>query len=130
VIVDLEHITEEICEILCENAEQPAGRGCGYGITEDGQAEILAVIKRILPQTEKESIMKEQKIYHVTVAEKIEDLIETTGIIQGINRTVLFDGKVSAVTERSAEAKAKKHIKSEYDEDNLEVKVEAVNFSG
>ena len=74
--------------------------------------------------------MKEQRIFAVTVVEKIENIIEATGVIQGIDRKVLFDGKISAVTERSAEAKAKKTIKKAYDEDNLEVKVEAVNFPG
>ena len=74
--------------------------------------------------------MKEQRIFSVVVVEKIENIIEATGVIQGINRNLLFDGKVSAVTERSAEAKAKKTIKKSYDEDNLEVKVEAVNFPG
>jgi hypothetical protein len=72
--------------------------------------------------------MKEQRIFEVVVVEKIENLIEATGVIQGIDRNVLFDGKVSAVTPRSAEAKAKQTIKSKFDEDNLEVKVEAVNF--
>lgn len=70
--------------------------------------------------------MKEQKVYHVTVVEKIENTIEATGVIQGIDRKVLFDGLVSAVTQRSAEAKAMKGIKA--DPDNLEVKVESINF--
>ena len=74
--------------------------------------------------------MKEQRIFSVVVVEKIENTIEATGVIQGIDRKVLFDGKIPAVTERSAEAKAKKTIKKAYDEDNLEVKVEAVNFPG
>ena len=72
--------------------------------------------------------MKEQNIYHVTLVEKIDNVIEATNVIQGIDRKILFDGKVSAVTQRSAEAKAM--IGIIVDSDNLEVKVEAVNFPG
>jgi hypothetical protein len=75
--------------------------------------------------------MKEQQIYSVLVVEKTEDIIEATGIIQGISRKVLFDDKVSAVTARAAEQKALKTAKcAKADPDNLEVKVEAVNFPG
>lgn len=74
--------------------------------------------------------MKEQKIYSVLVAEKTEKLHEGSGVLRGIDRKVLFYGKVSAVTPRSAEAKAKKEIEGEYDEDSLEVKVDVVNFPG
>jgi hypothetical protein len=75
-------------------------------------------------------IMKEQKIFSVVVVEKIENTIEATGVIQGIDRKVLFNDMVSAVTPRAAEQKAMKAVKGSPDPDNLEVKVEAVNFPG
>ena len=74
--------------------------------------------------------MKTQRIFDVTVVEVTEKIHEGSGNISGVDREVLFDAKVSAVTERSAEAKAKKAIKKSYDEDNLEVKVDVVNFPG
>jgi hypothetical protein len=73
--------------------------------------------------------MKEQRIFSVLVVEKTEDTIEATGVIQGITRKVLFNDMVPAVTARAAEQKALKSAKcSKADPDNLEVKVEAVNF--
>lgn len=63
--------------------------------------------------------MKEQIIYSVTVVERIENIIEATGVIQGIKRNVLFDKKVSAVTEESAKQQALKGLKA--DPDNLEI---------
>ena len=72
--------------------------------------------------------MKTQRIYHVTAVEKIEDIIEASGVIQGITRNILFDGKMSAVTPRAAEQKALKGIL--YDPDNLEVAIDLVNFPG
>ena len=64
--------------------------------------------------------MKEQKIYDVTVVERIEDLHEASGVIQGIKRKVLVDEKFSAVTEESAKQKALKKCKA-VDFDTLEI---------
>jgi hypothetical protein len=73
--------------------------------------------------------MKEQRIFEVVVVERTENTIEATGVIQGIDRKVLFDDKISAVTARAAEQKALKTAKcAKADPDNLEVKVESVNF--
>ncbi len=72
--------------------------------------------------------MKEQKIYDVTISEKTENLIEATGVIQGIDRRIVFDGKVVATSPKAAELKALDG--KAYDPDDLEVKVEAVNFPG
>jgi hypothetical protein len=73
--------------------------------------------------------MKEQRIFSVVVVEKIENTIEATGVIQGIDRKVLYNDLISAVTARAAEQKALKSTKcAKADPDNLEVKVEAVNF--
>jgi hypothetical protein len=68
----------------------------------------------------KGSNMKEQRIYDVTVVQKTEDLHEASGIVQGITRKVLFDEKVSAVTEESAKQKAIKKSKAT-DFDSLEI---------
>jgi len=70
--------------------------------------------------------MNEQKIYHVTAVVRIDDIIEATGIIQGIERKILFDGKVAATSARSAEIKAL--VDKTYNADNLEVSVVEVNF--
>lgn len=32
----VEEIMDNICEIVCTNIEEPAGRGCGYGIRVEG----------------------------------------------------------------------------------------------
>jgi hypothetical protein len=73
--------------------------------------------------------MKEQRIFNVVVVEKIEDTIEATGVIQGISRKVLYNDMIPAVTARAAEQKALKSAKcAKADPDNLEVKIEAVNF--
>ena len=74
--------------------------------------------------------MKEQKVFQVTIVEVTEKIHEGSGNISGIDREVLFDGKVTAVTARSAEAKAKKRIEAEYDEDTLEVDVTECTFRG
>lgn len=64
--------------------------------------------------------MKEQKVFHVTIVERKEDLHEASGIVQGIKRDVLFDKKVSAVTEESAKQKALSGLK-DVDFDMLEI---------
>lgn len=68
----------------------------------------------------KDKKMNEQKIYDVTVVERIEDLHEASGVIQGIKRKVLVDEKFSAVTEESAKQKALKKCKA-VDFDTLEI---------
>jgi hypothetical protein len=64
--------------------------------------------------------MKEQKIYDVTVIEVTEKIHEGSGNISGIDRRVLFDSKVPAVTQEAAKQKALKGLK-EVDYDNLEI---------
>jgi hypothetical protein len=64
--------------------------------------------------------MKEQRIYDVTVVERIENLHEASGIVQGIKRKVLIDAKFSAVTEESAKQQALK-VCPDCDPDNLEI---------
>lgn len=64
--------------------------------------------------------MKEQKVFDVTIVERIEDIIEATNVIQGIKRKVLVDEKICAVTEESAKQKALGLCKG-VDVDDLEI---------
>ncbi len=49
---------------------------------------------------------REQKIFDVTIIERTEVLHEGSGVVQKINRKVLFDEKVPAVTDESAKQTA------------------------
>ena len=51
-------------------------------------------------------IIQEQTVSHVTIIERTEVLHEGSGIVQKINRKVLFDEKVSAVGDEAAKQKA------------------------
>ena len=70
----------------------------------------------------KESNMstQEQTVFDVTVIERTEVLHEGSGIVQKINRTVLHDKKVSAVSEEAAKQKALASCKVT-NFDNLEI---------
>ena len=138
-IMNAEEIADELFDIMCDsnNVEEPAGRGCGYGFTEDGQAEILAVIKRILPQTEKDSIMKEQ-MHNVTI-DKVEKTFNKAtdsmdeaceGVIEG-----RFGGTTKLVSVLKAYEAVRKDILVEGDGklkalNNLEVEVDGSPFPG
>ena len=41
-------LIDDICCIACENVEEPAGRGCGYGIRQNGYDKIERLIKEFL----------------------------------------------------------------------------------
>ena len=49
---EIDHYTNDLLdnleEILCYNIEEPAGRGCGYGITSQGQKEMYEFVKNFL----------------------------------------------------------------------------------
>ncbi len=45
---DIHALVDEICLAACENAEEPAGRGCGFGVRPQGQIQIEALIKAFL----------------------------------------------------------------------------------
>ena len=141
--MNAEEIADELFDIMCDEnyVEEPAGRGCGYGFTEDGQAEILAVIKRILPQSRKDSIMstiKEQKAFEVTIVEKTDNIIAATNVIQGIKRKFHLNREpIIALSATAARSKAERKLTKKMTDsdaetfiDSLEVKVEAVNFPG
>ena len=65
--------------------------------------------------------MNEQQIYHVTIVERTEDLHDGSGVVKAINRKVLFDQKVPAVTDESAKQKALASIEGTLDFDALEI---------
>jgi len=44
----IEDTVTEICEALCESIEEPAGVGCGYGVTEKGTEELSIILTNFL----------------------------------------------------------------------------------
>ena len=136
--MNAEEITEELFDIMCnENyVEEPAGCGCGYGFTEDGQAEVLAVIKRIMPQTRKEeNIMStgtvvEQVVFEVTVVERTEVLCEGSGVLKKINRKKhLWREPVVAVNEKTAESKAIRKLTKKMDDAEAEAFIDRLKVT-
>ena len=78
---------------------------------------VLEIIKKangtkpiITNSGEQSMSTQEQKVFDVTIIERTEVLHEGSGVVQKINRTVLFDEKVSAVTEESAKQQALQDI--------------------
>lgn len=45
---DIHALVDEICLAACENAEEPAGRGFGFGVRLSGQVRIEELIKDFL----------------------------------------------------------------------------------
>lgn len=45
---EISELVHDICVAACENGEEPAGRGCGFGIRMSGQIEIERLIKEFL----------------------------------------------------------------------------------
>jgi len=41
-----DELIEELCEVICCEIDQPAGSGCGYGITTDGLKEMHKLLMR------------------------------------------------------------------------------------
>lgn len=41
---ELAGLLSDLEDVLCDHIEEPAGRGCGYGLTDDGSAEIKAIM--------------------------------------------------------------------------------------
>lgn len=64
--------------------------------------------------------VKEQKVFDVTIIERKEVLHDVTGTLLKINRNILVDQKVSAVTVESAKQKALAKCKGK-DTDDLEI---------
>lgn len=140
--MNAEEIVDEICEALYGNIDEPAGHGCGYGVTEDGTAEILAIIKRIIPQTRKEDVMSEttttpvyvsgktKRDYKVTA--KATTLVahgETQMLIETVE-TAILDGELykGHYSGGMAEYAARKDIEKMI-EDGLKVKMEDVEVT-
>ncbi len=55
---------------------------------------------------------QEQTVFDVTIIERTEVLHKGFGVVEKINRDVLFDGKVSAVGDISAQNQALDKIKA------------------
>jgi hypothetical protein len=116
-------IVDDICEALVGNIEEPAGRGCGYGVTEDGIAEIMAVIKRILPQKEKDMIMsteptyaavKKTRNFKITAIELIQKAHKGTNmLIESDENVILDEALFKGTTPQLAEFAAMKQIEKE-----------------
>lgn len=126
--MDAEEILDEICEALVGNIEEPAGRGCGYGVTDDGLAGILAVIKRILPQNRKECIMKEQTLFSYAVTETTKSK-DDNGQIDSKKLKILGTGIIPAFDHENAKIKAMAATKTT-GADMDEVKAVVANFPG
>jgi len=47
---EIDDVVFEIEEIICEpnHITEPAGRGCGYGISEEGEKALTAYLKKLL----------------------------------------------------------------------------------
>ncbi len=137
----LELIIDQVLEIMCENVDEPAGRGCGYGITEEGQEEIAHVMKEFyfkeheMTQT---ATVREDKKFEASITERTEDLHEGSGVLKRIKRKVLMHREpIIAQTEAAARTKAiRKFTKRMTDEDaevcidRLEVEVFDCTFRG
>lgn len=66
--------------------------------------------------------MQEQTIFSITIVERTEVLHKGSGVVSKINRAVLFDDKIAAVTKESAKQKALAScVKKDLDFDNLEI---------
>ncbi len=137
----LELIIDQVLEIMCENVDEPVGRGCGYGITEEGQEEIAHVMKEFyfkeheMTQT---ATVREDKKFEVSITERTEDLHEGSGVLKRIKRKVLMHRKaIIAQSELAARAKAVRTLAKKMTEedaealiDRLEVEVYDSTFRG
>lgn len=104
---DCKHLDSDVCDdcptfdgsCTCHTGNPP----CSY--CENSLWEELI---ETISTNRKESNMsvQEQKVFDVTIIERMEVLHEGSGVVQKINRTVLFDEKVSAVGDEAAKQKA------------------------
>ena len=51
--IEIDDLVFDIEEIICEHVSEPAGHGCGYGISAEGEVEITNLIKEFLGRTGK-----------------------------------------------------------------------------
>lgn len=86
-------IIDDVYEIISCNIEEPAGRGCGYGITEEGQALLEELFG-------KDRIMEQEKIKkvpfrYIIVDNKNEAIVEGGTIlgenVETVERDMLID---------------------------------------
>jgi len=50
---NIEKKFDEICEVLCEKIEEPAGRGCGYGLNSKQMEIAFNIFKDFVRQIKK-----------------------------------------------------------------------------
>lgn len=142
--MDTEQIIDEIQEIICQEIDEPAGSGCGYGLTEEGQINLKTFIETYFKPFERNKVMSnetqatvlEEKIFEGSAIQRAEVRHETSGYLAGITRKKLVYRELiiacsldeaKADLRILAEANAKK-LGITFDKRMLEVKVGAINF--
>lgn len=88
----------------CHTGNPPCGY-CEGSLWEEETIEQKNVMNTILERMTNMSV-QEQTVFDVTIVERTEVLHEASGVVQAINRAVLFDGKVAAVGNIAAQQKA------------------------
>jgi hypothetical protein len=142
--MDAHEIALEIEEIICMSIEEPAGTGCGYGITEDGQDELKAFIETLINPLRKDSIMsdttttqvfapiKKKGNYKVTARTVAYKTHKNTNMVLEEDETIIMDDKVfKAYTQELAVFAAMTEIegyKGEKKVDMSDLKVSACLF--
>lgn len=69
---------EELCEIVCENIDEPAGSGAGYGITESGLTDLRQFFKEMNMENEK---IKKTPFRYIVVDNKEEKIVEQNTVL-------------------------------------------------
>lgn len=113
--MECKHLDTDICvdcptfdgHCTCHNGNAPCGY-CEGSLWEEKDDEAFSDVPDAKPVVKGEQTMstQEQKVYDVTVVQRTEVLHKGSGVVEKINRDILFDSKVCAVTEESAKQKA------------------------
>ena len=98
--MNAQEFQEELEEIVCTNLEEPAGHGCGYGFTEDGQAELTKLIKSFFP--ERKIIMneptyaavKKTRNFKITAIETVQKAHKGTNMLIEDEENVILNEKL------------------------------------
>ena len=120
-----EEFEDELYDIISGNIDEPAGHGCGYGITDDGQAEIASLIDSVLKQNRKEvSFMSTNtpEAYKVTAIEHLEQIDGSPAVLPKIH---LWGKEWPAADEATVEDMVKRSLTKTMETDD-----EVVAFLG
>lgn len=127
-----EEFEDELYDILSTSIDEPAGSGCGYGVTEEGQAEIMKLFERINVE---EAKVVQEKLYEVTVVKKTQVLHDNGVVKKNACESLVHRKPVVAVSAAAARSKVERSLTKKLEDvaaealiDQLEVKVENVNF--